>query len=629
MCGIAGILHPDTERYAPIVQGMISTLAHRGPDDEGIWIDDNVVLGHRRLSIIDLSDTGHQPMGTPSGRSWVIQNGEIYNYKELRQDLAAKGHQFAGTSDTEVIPHLYEDDPANFVSTLRGMFAFALWDAQQKILVLARDRAGKKPLFYAPIPGGYAFASEIKALHQVPEIDNRVRSQGVHDYLSFGIVPGPETIYQGIRRVSPAHVLRLTADGSSEVRRYWSLRFDQKQNWSTQDAIEQIDSQLREAVKLRLRSDVPVGCFLSGGIDSGLVTAMAAEELGQPLKTYCVGFDVGAYDERPLARQVADRYHTDHHDTVLTSMGEDRIDKIIGHYDEPFADQSALPSYLVSEIAGRDIKVVLNGDGSDEIFAGYRHYVAFALQRRLDSWGALPKSLSQTALRLLPQPTGNRSPYQFAHRFLRVLAAPETERYMVLTKDLLSEAEKSNFYGAASATSLEESVRLLDQLRHSYGTLDAVDQMSGYNFERLLSDTLLIKMDIASMAHSLEARSPFLDHKMIELAAQIPASVKLPGRRTKPLLRQLAEKYLPTDIVHAPKRGFELPLQKWMTGSLNDTLTERLTDKASFAQSHFDQSAVDAFLTARGWDLKRWASVAWMMLCLEIWWSRQGALTTR
>ncbi len=628
MCGIAGILHPDTDRYKPVVQRMIGSLAHRGPDDEGVWTSDNIVLGHRRLSIIDLSETGHQPMATPSGRSWVIQNGEIYNYKELRGELLDRGHTFSGTSDTEVIPHLYEQDPENFVSRLRGMFAFALWDAHTKTLTLARDRTGKKPVFYAPIPGGYAFASEIKALHQVPDVDDGIRDQGIHDYLSFGVVPGPDTIFRGIRRVPPAHALRFETDGTSSAHRYWSLRFDKKVACSEQEAIEEIDKRLRLSVKLRLQSDVPVGCFLSGGIDSGLVTAIAAQELQTPLKTFCVGFDVDAYDERPLARLVAERYQTDHHDTLLTSMGEDRIDQIVGHYDEPFADQSALPSFLVSEIAGEKIKVVLNGDGSDEIFAGYRHYLAFVLQRRLDQWGSLPKAVSRSLLSFLPNPRLNRNTYQFAHRFLRVLAASEYERYLVLTKDLLSEAEKQSLYAPTDNGKVTSSLRLLDQLRIAYGDLEAVDQMSGYNFERLLSDTLLIKMDMASMAHGLEARSPFLDHELIEFAAQIPSDLKLPGRQTKPLLRQLADKYLPEEVVHAPKRGFEIPLQKWMTGRLNGTLHERLTDRSSFAQQHFRPEAVDAFLTTQGWDLKRWSSVAWMLLCLEIWWSHRTSATT-
>lgn len=417
MCGIAGILHPDTERYAPTVRRMIDALAHRGPDDQGIWTGEHIVLGHRRLSIIDLSETGHQPMTTPSGRSWVIQNGEIYNYKELRADLRAKGHQFTGESDTEVIPHLYESDPDGFVDALRGMFAFALWDTEQKRLILGRDRAGKKPLFYAPIQGGFAFASEIKALHQVPEIDTGLRDQGLHDYLSFGVVPGPDTIFAGIRRVPPAHTIQLTTDPTEHSRRYWQLSFDQKTPCSEAEAVEEIDRLLQESVRLRLRSDVPVGCFLSGGIDSGLVTAIAAQSLDTPLKTFCVGFDDDAYDERPLARLVAQRYATDHEDTLLHSMGEDRIDSIIGRYDEPFADQSALPSYLVSEIAGRQIKVVLNGDGSDEIFAGYRHYVAFSLQRRLDAMGQLPKMASRQALPLLPHPRGTAAPTNFLTGF--------------------------------------------------------------------------------------------------------------------------------------------------------------------------------------------------------------------
>lgn len=628
MCGIAGILHPDTDRYKPVVRRMVQLLEHRGPDDEGIWSDDNIVLGHRRLSIIDLSETGHQPLPGPSGQSWVILNGEIYNYRELRSDLIEKGHQFRGSSDTEVIPHLYEDAPERFVEQLGGMFAFALWDSRSKCLTLARDRAGKKPLFYAAIPDGYAFASEIKALLAVPDVNQGIRDQGVHDYLSFGVVPGPDTIYSGIYRVPPAHVMNIHVDGPTVSRPFWQLDFSKKIQCSKSEAVEEIDRLLTKSVKLRLRSDVPVGCFLSGGIDSGLVTAIAAKEMGEPLKTFCVGFDDGAFDERPLARLVAKRYGTDHEEAVLSSLGQDRLHAIIGHYDEPFADQSALPSFLVSEMASKKLKVILNGDGSDEIFAGYRHYLAFKLQRNIERFGPLPKTASQHLLDFLPRPKKGRSPYQFSHRLLRVLACTEFERYLVLTKDLLSETEKQSLYAPRPSSQHLSSLRLLEDLKHQYGNLNAVDQMSGYNFQRLLGDTLLIKMDMASMAHSLEARSPFLDHSLIEFAAQLPPGLKLGGRQTKPLLRELAKKYLPNEVVRAPKRGFEIPLQKWMTGQLNPLLRERLTDRASLSCKIFDPMAIDRFLSTDRWDLKRWSSIAWMLLCLEIWWSHQNNATT-
>lgn len=625
MCGIAGILHPDTERFAPIVRAMTAALAHRGPDDDGLWTRPGIVFGHRRLSIIDLSEGGHQPMSNGDGSISVTFNGEIYNYKELRADLLSAGHRLTSQSDTEVIPHLYDRIGLDALKALHGMFAIALWDSRERALVLARDRVGKKPLFYAEIPGGLAFASEIKALAVVPGVDFTVRPQGIQDYLSFGVVPGPLTIYNGVRRVPPGAALVARSDGSRTIAPYWTLAFGPKHHVSEAEALEEILRLLTRAVTLRLRSDVPVGAFLSGGIDSGLVTALAAQSLGTPLATYCIGFDDEAFDERPLARQVADRFATRHHERVLTSLGQDRLDAIVGHYDEPFADPSALPSFAVCAVAREGLKVVLNGDGGDELFGGYRHYVAAALQARLTALPGLAGS-ARLLVDHLPAPERTRSPYQFAHRFLRVLATPERERYLVLTKDLLSEADKADLMGMTA----EPAVRLLDGILPPDMALGPIDRMTAWNMSRLLADTLLIKMDIASMAHGLEARSPFLDQDLVSFVARLPEALKLSGRETKPLLRRLAERLLPRDVARAPKRGFEIPLQRWMTGELKPLLTERLTDRTGFAANHFAEPAVARFLAPHGWDLKRWSSIAWALLCLEIWWARRprGAPST-
>ena len=624
MCGIAGILHPDTARFKPVVERMMTALRHRGPDDAGVWTGEGIVLGHRRLSIIDVSPGGHQPMEGTDPRVAITFNGEIYNFEELRTDLVARGRHFRGHSDTEVILGLFESNEGAFLERLHGMFAFALWDGRARRLLLARDRIGKKPLFIAEIPGGLAFASEMKALLVVPGVDRGVRAQGVHDYLTFGVVPGPDTIYQGIKRVPPGQALIATPSGSRATEPYWRLAFAPKLKISESEALEEVERLLTRAVTLRLRSDVPVGAFLSGGIDSGLVTAFAARALNQPLRTYCIGFDNGQFDERPLARLVAQRFQTAHIERVLHSLGEDRLDDIIGAYDEPFADASALPSFAVSAVAHEDLKVVLNGDGGDELFAGYRHYVAARLNDRLTKIPGLrcAAHLLQSAL---PPPTRTRSPYQFAHRFLRVLATPEDGRYLVLTKDLLTEAEKKRLYDGGGRPLLA-SERLLNGIVPDRERLGTVDRMTAWNMTRLLADTLLIKMDIASMAHSLEARSPLLDQDLVAFVARLPDTMKLPGNETKPLLRRLAERHLPPEIARAPKRGFEIPLQDWMEGPMNATLRERLTDGQSFAATHFARAGVDAFLTARGWERKRWAGIAWMLLCLEVWWARARSI---
>jgi len=627
MCGIAGILHPDTETYLPVVQRMTDALAHRGRDGEALWQGNGIVLGHRRLSIIDLSETGKQPISNQAGTVWVTANGEIYNYKELRDDLTARGHTFRGTSDTETVPHAYEAFGNTFAEKLDGMFAFALWDAARRSLLLVRDRTGKKPLYYAHLDSGIAFASEMKALFLVPGVDLTVRPQAIYDYLSFGVVPGPKTTYRGIHRVPPGTIMSFSPQAEEKASRYWAPHYQPKHDIGEAEAIEEIDRRLRRAVQIRLRSDVQVGSFLSGGIDSGLVTAIAALESSKPLRTFCIGVDDPNFDERALAREVTERYQTDHSEFVMTNMGEDEIDQIVGHYDEPYADYSALPSFAVSSMAAEHVKVVLNGDGGDEIFAGYRHYVAALFYNRISQLGPLPGALARSLVHLLPTPQTSRSLYQFAHRFLRVAAADPGDRYLVLTKDLFSRAQKNTLFDGTALNdgALKDSKRLLDIDRSQEDILGPLDQMTEWNMVRLLADDLLIKMDMASMAHTLEARSPLLDHHLIDFVTRLPEHLRLRGSQTKPLLRKLAERYLPDDIVNAPKKGFEIPLQRWMTEDMYAALSERLTDQSAFAGQMFNRAAIDSFLTMQGWDKKQWASAAWSLLCLETWWARHRA----
>lgn len=620
MCGIAGLVHPDASARQGVVGRMLDRIRHRGRDDSGLWHDGECVLGHNRLSIIDLSATGHQPLANEDGTIWVVLNGEIYNYRELRDELTARGHRLRGSSDTEVLPRLYEMYGIDFVSRLRGMFAIALWDAPRRRLVLARDRAGKKPMFYAPVAGGVAFASEMKALFAAPGVDIAVRTQAVHDYLSFGAVPGSGTVYRGIHRVPAAHTLVFDDGGAMRATCYWSLTFQPKLDIGREAALEEILRRLREAVRLRLRSDVRVGCFLSGGIDSGLITALAAAELSTPLKTYSIGFEDAAFDERGPAAEVARKFGTDHTEFVVSSRVGEEIPDIVAHYDEPFADPSMVPSFAVAALAASDIKVVLNGDGADEVFAGYRHFVAARRLAALEAAGAaLFRPALAALLDRLPAPGRGRSPYQFLHRFMRALSRTGGERYLVLTGDGLAEVEKARLYG--------DRVGAMDQpddALHNILSVDAglgpVDAMLLRDFHHLLGEQHLVKMDMASMAHTLEARSPFLDHELIEFVARLPEDLKLSSGETKPLLRALAKELLPAGAAALPKRGFEIPLQRWMQNDLKSMLHERIMDPASYAMTHFDCGEVAALLVGRGWDAKRWAGVAWSLLCLEIWW---------
>lgn len=599
------------------MEDMLGRTRHRGRDDSGIWSGEGCMLGHNRLSIIDLTDAGHQPMGNEDGSVQVILNGEIYNYRELRDELRQKGHVFRSASDTEVLPHLYEEYGADFASHLRGMFAIALWDANRRELLLVRDRAGKKPLFYATVDGGILFASEMKAFFGIPEIDFAISEQAIHDYLTFGVVPGDTTVYQGIHRVSPATVMTIDASGGKGSTSYWAPNFAEKQDIGFDDAVDLVEETLREAIRIRLRSDVPLGCFLSGGIDSGLICALAAKELDRPLKTFSIGFSDQGFDERPLARLVAEKYGTDHQEFVLESNIAN-VEEIIGHYDEPFSDASALPSFAVTRLASNDVSVVLNGDGGDEIFAGYRHFIAARSADRLDRvMTPGMKRILRHVTGMLPIPKHGRTPYQFLHRFLRVAGQDPGERFVALTSDRLDETDKRMLY--RSSSHLEASVRWANDVETD--GLGPVDAMLKRDFHRLLGDDHLVKMDMASMAATLEARSPFLDHQLIDLAASLPERLKLAGNATKPLLRSLADRHLPREIVHAPKRGFEIPLLRWMSYDMNGMLRERVLDPSSYCMTHFDRAQVEALINGGGWDRKRWAACVWGLLCLEIWWA--------
>lgn len=619
MCGICGILNSEIQNRNGLVERMVRRLHHRGPDAQGIWEDDHITLGHARLSIIDISPTGKQPMANEDSSVWVILNGEIYNYKELRKYLEGRGHFFRGSSDTEVLPHLYEEHSENLFSYLQGMFALAIWDTRKHLLLLARDRAGKKPLFYAPLPQGMTFASEMKALLAIPEIDAEPRAQGIYDYLTFGVIPGPDTIYSGIYRVPPGHYLTISYKGDFDVKRYWQLQYAPKLKISVNEAHEEVLRLLREAIRLRLRSDVPVGIFLSGGIDSGLVTAIASQESTIPLNTYTIGFQDGIFDERSMARSVANRYGTNHKEFVLSTDMKEDIEFVLGFYDEPHSGPSALPSFAVSSLAAKHTKVVLNGDGGDESFAGYRRYIAMKLFTALDSFGFGKGHQFNCLLNdLLPMPAKGRNLYQFFHRFLRGTCVTPDMRYLIWTHDRLSENEKFELYGGDS--SFQSCLHIIQKLTEREDGLGQLDRMLHKDFNMLLPDDHLIKMDIATMAYSLEARSPLLDHKLVEFVARLPENIKLPGYTTKPILRSLARRFLPESVVNAPKKGFEVPIVKWMRQDLNGMLREKVLSSDSFCMASFDHRALRSLVDGKELDAKRWANIVWSLLCLEIWW---------
>jgi asparagine synthase (glutamine-hydrolysing) len=626
MCGIAGVWgQVDPERLGV----MTETLRHRGPDDEGYWEAPGgaFMLGHRRLSIIDL-EGGRQPITSEDGRIVTVLNGAIYNYRELREDLIARGHRFETQSDTEVIVHLYEERGADFVSALRGMFAVAVWDDVEHQLVLARDRVGKKPLYYSELPDEFLFASEIRAvvagLRAPPVLDE----QALADFLFWTVVPAPATIYRQVRAIRPGELVVVRDRRVTRMAQFWRQQMLPKVHGSPARTVEQMDQLLHEAVRLRLRSDVPVGCFLSGGIDSGVITAIAAQHHPERLTTLTVGFEADAMDERPLAREVARRYGTDHHEMVVRPDVNTDLPRIIANYSQPYGDSSAIPSYYVAQAARQHVKVVLNGDGGDELLAGYRRYVAAWLSG-LFAWTDVPGCQGVWAFlaRLLPVPRRFRSGYAFLHRLVRGLGMTPDARYLAWAVDGVDPAALRTMSrpNAGAPWSgwldrLEPGARLLGPVLDRMRPCGSVDRMLAADFGLILPHDHLVKMDIATMTHGLEARSPLLDQEFVDAVSRYPESLKLRGFRTKPLLRDLSRRYLPAAIRTAPKRGFEVPLVEWLQGELHGLTEDVILSRNGLLADLFDRSALERLVRGRaGLDPARWSRRVWLLLVLGLW----------
>jgi len=572
MCGICGIVEFGRQSDIPrdVVHRMNQTMIHRGPDDGGVFVGPGVGLGHRRLSIIDLAG-GHQPMSNEDGTVWVLLNGEIYNYPELRAELLQRGHKFATKSDTEAIVHLYEDLAEGCFARLRGMFSIAIWDSRCRKLVLARDRVGKKPLFYAADPERILFGSELKALLAGVSLSRRIDEQALSDYFSFGYIPAPKTIYRSVRKVMPGHYLVASADGTRETC-YWDLSFANVRQQSEEEWGEQLRHQLCEATRIRLMSDVPLGAFLSGGIDSSSVVAMMSHLMKRAVTTCSIGFQEEKYNESEYARQVSTLFSTEHHEEIVEPNAIEIVDKLAWHYDEPFADSSAIPTYYVSKIARGQVTVALGGDGGDESFAGYRRYKLDYYENRLR--GYVPTALRRS----LFGPLGRWYPAMaWAPRIFRAKATLES----------LSRSPLEGYFNSISYFRPNDKARLLtadfrkqlggydslDLFRRYYDQADTNDPLSKIQYvdvKTYLTDDILTKVDRASMAVSLEVRAPFLDHKLLELAASMPSSLKLRNGVGKFILKKSLEPVLPRNILYRPKQGFAIPLDVWFRRELKE-----------------------------------------------------------
>jgi asparagine synthase (glutamine-hydrolysing) len=619
MCGIVGQLRAAGHPVDPaLLARMCAALAHRGPDSRGIHCDRRVGLGIQRLRVIDL-DTGDQPIFNEDRSVVVVLNGEIYNYRELRADLLRRGHRFATQGDTETIVHLYEEHGVDCVRHLHGMFAFALWDERRQLLLLARDRVGKKPLLYSLRDGTVTWASEMAALLQDDEIPRDVDPAALDAYLTLGYVPAPRAPLTAVRKLPPAHIL-VMRDGHAAVERYWSLDYRSKVDEPIEELCERIRSELIEATRRRLIADVPLGAFLSGGIDSSAVVAAMAQLCTEPVRTFSIGFDHEAYDELPYARRIAQRFGTIHEEFQVRADAVAVTPRIVRHYGEPFADSSAIPCFYLAELTRRHVTVALNGDGGDEAFAGYQRYVANALAQRFDR---LPAGLRRLAAALgdrLPEDGEESSTVNRLRRLAGNLAVDPASRYARYVS-WFDTNQRRGLYSpefAAAVGDADGSREITSRWASSSGSA-VVDRMLEVDSTTFLVDDLIAKIDIATMAHALEARSPFLDHRMMELAASIPAELKVRGGQKKWILRQALAPWLPDDILNRGKQGFSVPLSSWLRTDLQGWAREILLDDATRGRGYFDSDAVVRLLDRQAAGVDGDAKRIYALLMLELW----------
>lgn len=624
MCGICGIIdykggYVTDER----MRSMARKMSHRGPDDEGLYVDagsrPQVGLGHRRLSIIDLSPLGCQPMTNEDGRIRIVLNGEIYNYRTLRDELLAKGHKFRSHTDTEVVIHLYEEHGEECVKYLRGMFAFAIWDDGKKTLLVARDRIGKKPLVYHHANGRFSFASEFASILESGLIDKVINHDSIHYYLTFGYIPSPMTIYKDVFKLPPAHILILK-DDKITLKPYWQLDYSNKIDISEEDAAAQITELLTDAVKIRLYSDVPLGAFLSGGIDSSMVVALMSRLSNTRVKTFSIGFEEKRYDELKYARAVAERFGTDHHEFIVKPDALSILPLLVERYGEPYADSSCIPTYYVCRETRRHVTVALNGDGGDELFAGYERYQAMAASEIYQKCPGLIKAAAGIIVKALPDSTDSKNISRRIKRFFEGLDLSRDHRYLRWVS-IFSDGAKGGLYSGdfRSEVSDKDPVELLKPYMAEAGGLSLLDRLLLTDTMTYLPNDLLVKMDITSMANSLEARSPFLDHKLMEFVARLPSRFKMSGFIKKYILKKAAADLLPYDNIHRKKMGFGVPVGKWFRGELKALLHDTLLSSNALRRGYFKESAVRSMINEHSANAKDHTFQLWALLMLELW----------
>jgi asparagine synthase (glutamine-hydrolysing) len=626
MCGIAGAVWNDANKALEpaTLQRMIDVLRHRGPDDEGAYVADlqihaGVALGHRRLSIIDVA-CGKQPLSNEDDTVWVIFNGEIYNFRELRTRLEGAGHRFRTQSDTEVLVHLYEDEGPEFLKRLNGMFALAIWDARRQQVLLARDRLGKKPLAYRHEPGRLLWASELKAILQVPGVMREIDPQALDEYLTYQYVPHPRTIFRGIAKLPPGHYA-LWRDGRLDVQPYWQPDFNLQDDRPAEEYARELRELLTSSVEMRLQSEVPLGAFLSGGIDSTIIVGLMSQLSAEPVRTFSIGFPVAEFDETHYAREAAQRFGTIHEEFQVRPDAMEVLPRLVWNYDEPFADSSAVPTWYVSQLTRRHVTVALTGDGGDELFAGYPRYLAVWLAEGFDRLpGILRRLLAGGYWQHVPSGTRQKSLVRQWKRFAEMLGQPPARRYLEWIA-IFGQVRRAALYSDQFTASLPADDPL-DFLAAALARCDRRDPVTAFSLADLvtyLPCDLMTKVDIASMAHGLECRQPFLDYRVVELAARMPRRLKFRMGRGKRILREVFGDLLPQSIERRPKMGFGVPLDHWFRNELKDFAREVLLDPKTLLRGYFRPEAVLQLLDEHQQSRFNHGYRLWSLLILELW----------
>lgn len=623
MCGIAGFSQFHQQQgTVESLQAMGQAMFHRGPDAGGEFINNTVGLCHRRLSIIDLSDAGKQPMQDIEQTCTIVFNGEIYNFQPLRQSLIELGYQFANETDTEVLVALYKEYGTEMLQKINGMFAFALWDHKKESLLIARDRIGKKPLYYSFNSGDILFASELKCLLELPQVEKTIRLDAVHDFFAYQYIPDPKTIFNDVHKLEPGHFLVVDKDGHTK-QQYWDVSFANKFNESESELKEQLKQKLTECTEKRMISDVPLGAFLSGGVDSSGVVALMSDLSDKPVTTCSIGFDEKKFNETEFAQSVADQYKTDHHEFFVKENVQDNLEEIVSYFDEPFGDPSLVPTYFVSKLAKQKVTVAVAGDGGDEVFAGYSKYNVDDIENRLRN--KFPSWLRKFAFPVMAKLAGkvNNKAFKKAKSLLTSLSVDPAMGFYI-TNSMITDDDWNQLVKPEVKSALgnyHPSENTIDKYNQADGD-DHLSKILYTDMKTYLPGGILVKVDRMSMANSLEVRAPILDYEVIEFASRCPSELKFNNGEKKYLLKEAFKSHLTDDILYRKKMGFSVPLASWLKDDIKQIAKTKLIDNPSGLTQYFQKSVIERYWHEHQSNVKDHANVLWSMLVFQLWWDK-------